>query len=284
VSQDLFVTFGDGRRGFRLAAQRLVQEVQDSDWKTDLLLLNNDSARVQIGQDWIEHEEWMKTTPRGYGFWVWKSIILKHALRGTFGDYRRVVYLDSGCQFSLKNNPAKKRFSEYLEILDTHGGMAFAHRTGQFGISDFTDEVWGKKELHDAIYAPSKILKSNQILAGCLFLTPRILDVIEKWCDWATKDDYRYLRNPMPSELQLPNFKAHRQDQSILSVLWKGAGLPTIPDETWFAPKWGIEASQFPIWTIRNDSSIRLPSDSARSRFAHKFEVNRSLILDKLNF
>jgi hypothetical protein len=87
----------------------------------------------------------------------------------------------------------------------------------------------------------------------------------------------------MPSELQLPNFIAHRQDQSILSVLWKGAEIPTLPDETWFAPNWGTAASQFPIWSIRNDSSIRLPLDSARSKLAHKFEVNRSLILDRLN-
>jgi hypothetical protein len=282
VSQDLFVTFGDGRRGFRLAAQRLVKEVQDSDWKTDLLLLNNDSARERIGQDWIKHEEWMKRTPRGYGFWIWKSIILKHALRGTFGDYRRVVYLDSGCQFSLKNNSAKKRFSEYLENLDTHGGMAFAHRTGQFGISDFTDEVWGKKELHDAIYTPSRILKSNQILAGCLFLTPRILEVIENWCDWATKDNYRYLRNPTPSELQLPNFKAHRHDQSILSVLWKGAELPTIPDETWFHPNWSAEGSGFPIWTIRNDSSITLPHKDKISPFIHKMQIASSNLSDRI--
>ena len=282
MSRDLFVTFGDGRRGFRLAAQRLVSEIQDSGWDADLLLLNDDSARERIGQDWINHEGWMKSTTRGHGLWVWKTIILKHALGGTFGNYHRVVYLDAGCQFSLKNEFARKRFNQYLEMVDTHGGMAFTHKNGQFGIRDFSDESWGKNHLHEAMAASPQTLKSNQILAGCLFLSPKIRSVIEDWSRWATKDNYKYLRDPEPSEIQIPSYLAHRHDQSILSILWKDAGLLTIPDETWFHPNWDSKGSGFPIWSIRNSSSFHLPSRSMVARFMHKVQVTQSRVLDKL--
>lgn len=282
MKNDLFVTFGDSRRGFRLAARRLVQEVQDSGWSAEVLLLNDQSARERIGKDWVDHEKWMKTTPRGHGLWVWKTIILKHALRGTFGSYRRIVYLDAGCQFSLRTNAAKTRFAEYLEIAEAGGGMAFTHRSGQFGIDDFSERVWGKKELHDAMGTSLQVLKSNQILAGCLVLTPNIVDVIDEWSEMATRDDYKFLLDPPSSKTQFPGFVAHRHDQSILSVLWKTNQLPTLPDETWFGPEWNKEASQFPIWSIRNDSSLRLPLNSVTARLKHKFEVYGSLLLDRM--
>jgi hypothetical protein len=219
MSKNLFLSFGDGRQGFKYAGRRLCREVSDSGWNSDQMLLDSDSGSRLIGAEWDLHQNWMTQTKRGFGLWVWKPLIIKHALLGTFGEYDRVFYLDAGSQFSLKTVHARERFDRYLELADLSGGFAFTHIDGQSGIDDFSEEAWGKHELHKALDAKGEVLKTNQILAGCLILTRESIDVVTNWMNWSTKEDYFFLRNPSQASFQSSNFVAHRHDQSILSLL-----------------------------------------------------------------
>lgn len=281
MTKDLFITFGGGRRGFGLAAKRLGAEVANSSWNADVLVLDTKKAPDLLGADWQMHERFIAQHLKGHGLWIWKSIILRKALKGDFGAYSRFFYLDAGSQFNLMSPIAKKRFEEYLEIASSHGGLSFTHRTGQFGIQDFSEKNWGEPHLHQAMKVDTRLLDLPQIQAGCLFLTPKSLPVIEEWYRWCTKDSYSFLiGNP---DIQGAGSKfQHRFDQSIISPLWHMSGMKTLPDETWFAPEWKKSGREFPIWTIRNDSSVRLPANNLLSRVHHRVQVYTSLLMDKL--
>ena len=284
TSDDLFITFGGGRSGFRLAAKRLGSEVSNSSWKKDVLILDESTASLLIGSEWAHHESWMKSNKKGYGFWLWKPLILKNALEGKFGRYQRIFYLDAGSQFSLANQTSSRRFEHYLETVASGGGLAFSHRAGQFGICDFSEILWSEPELHKLLASTQQIIETPQIQAGCLFLTAKSYPVILKWLEVALTDNHRYLtgrEQNLESQAGVPYM--HRHDQSILSPLWKEAELPILADETWFGPDWSGEAKNFPIWTIRNDSSIKLPVRNRIEFFKHKSQVYSSNVLDRLN-
>ncbi len=284
TSDDLFITFGGGRSGFRSAAKRLGGEVSNSSWKKDVLVLNESTASLSIGSEWVRHESWMKSNKKGFGFWLWKPLILKSALEGKFGRYQRVFYLDAGSQFSLESQRSSKRFDNYLETVSSGGGLAFSHRAGQFGIDDFSENRWSEPELHKLLGSSQQIINSPQIQAGCLFLTEKTYPVILKWLEVALTDSYRYLSGSEQNLEGLPGLQyMHRHDQSILSPLWKEAGLPILADETWFGPDWSDEAKNFPIWTIRNDSSITLPVRNRIEFFKHKVQVYSLNVMDRLN-
>ncbi len=283
TSDDLFITFGGGRSGFRSAAKRLGGEVSNSSWKKDVLVLDESTASLSIGSEWAHHVSWMKSNKKGYGFWLWKPLILKNAIEGKFGRYQRIFYLDAGSQFSLANQKSTRRFDDYLETASYGGGLAFSHRAGQFGIDDFSENLWSEPELHKLLGSSQQILKSPQIQAGCLFLTDKAYPVILKWLELALTDNHRYLTGRVQNlegHTGLPYM--HRHDQSILSPIWKEAGLPILPDETWFGPHWSDEAKNFPIWTIRNDSSVKLPVRNRIEFFKHRGQVYSSNVLDRL--
>lgn len=282
MTKDLFLTFGAGRHGFKRAASRLSQEVAKSSWDSDQLVINAKLGSKLIGKDWNQHLNWMDQTKQGFGLWLWKPLIIKHALMGTFGNYDRVFYLDAGSQFSLGSAHAAQRFRNYLHLADMSGGFAFTHVSGQAGINDYSEEAWGKSRLHQALDVNQELLKTNQILAGCLIVTRDASEVVEDWLAWCTKEDYFFLKDPIPPETQTIRFQGHRHDQSILSVLWKESNFTTIPNETWFAPNWEETGKDFPIWTIRNNSSMQLPTKSRVMHLSHKIQINSSRVIDKI--
>jgi hypothetical protein len=280
MTSDLFITFGGGRRGFQLAANRLGSEVANSSWDADVLVLDTKTASDLIGVEWDIHKSFFEKFSKGYGLWLWKSIILKAALLGRFGAYSRIFYLDAGSQFSLENPNSTSRFFDYLDLAEKYAGLAFTHKSGQFGIDDFSEKLWGAPELHRAMTLDKNILDSPQIQAGCLFLTIDSLPVIEDWYTWSIRDSYSFLTG-ISSICQRENEFQHRFDQSILSPLWHQANLLTLQDETWFGPNWSEEGKNFPIWTIRNDSSLRLPVMNVSKKIRHRTQILSSLLIDK---
>lgn len=281
MNSDLFITFGGGRRGFQLAANRLAKEVAKSSWDADILVFDEKSAASHLGDDWNVHSNFFIQNNRGYGLWLWKSILLRNALRGRFGSYQRVLYLDAGSQFSLTNSLAEERFQYYLELTSKFSSLAFTHREGQFGIQDFAERRWGQHDFHAAIGMDESLLDLPQIQAGCLFLTPESLYLMDDWFNWCIKDSYKYLIGNTESD-HFGSQAEHRFDQSVLSPLWRKYYQHTLPDETWFAPNWRNTAINYPIWTIRNDSSMKLPAKNFINKARHRTEIYYSLLFDRI--
>lgn len=185
--------------------------------------------------------------PKGYGFWRWKpAVCVRHLETIDPGDV--VLYADAGCVF---NPPAKARLLEYA---------AMARESGIVGFQmTHLERQWTKRELLRALNCEHRpdILNTGQIEATSFVFAKtehaeRILrswNAIPRW-------------NPALIETavtlsQAPDFREHRWDQSIFSLLLKLYGAKFLGWETWC---WGETPSEYahhPIWERRR--RLRIP-------------------------
>ena len=194
-----------------------------------------------------EDKAYASANPRGYGYWRWKpAICLRHFETLAEGDV--VVYADAGCVF---NPPAKARLLEYAEMARTHGIVGFQ--------MTHVERQWTKRELLQVFQCEHRpeIVNTGQVEATAFVFaktehTERILrswNAIPRWSPIAIDDT---LTIPQASD-----FREHRHDQSIFSLLLKLYGAKVLGWETWC---WGeSESAQYPIWEKRRQLSTGIP-------------------------
>jgi len=164
------------------------------------------------------HGDYMTQTARGFGFWIWKPVVILETLKSAEKD-DWVVYLDVG--FSINQN-GKRRFTEYLELTRDS-----PYKTLSFN-NVFTEAHWTKQDCAAAIGVSkdSSHLKTSQLGSGFIVFqkTNSNLELLETWSHIAVKDDYHF-SDDSPSVLDNhPDFRQHRHDQSISSLLRKARG------------------------------------------------------------
>jgi hypothetical protein len=188
-----------------------------------------------------EDKAYASANPRGYGYWRWKpAICLRHFETLAEGDV--VVYADAGCVF---NPPAKARLLEYAEMARTHGIVGFQ--------MTHVERQWTKRELLQVFQCEHRpeIVNTGQVEATAFVFAKtehaaRILrswNAIPRWSPIAINDTVTI---PQSSD-----FREHRHDQSIFSLLLKLYGAKLMGWETWC---WGDsvrESATFPIWEAR---------------------------------
>jgi hypothetical protein len=110
---------------------------------------------------------------------------------------------------------------------------------------------WTKRAALAAVAADDEEMRRRRmVLAGILVLVAgrATLDLVREWerrmADVRLVDD-----SPSPGG-EHPEFKAHRHDQSIFTLLAHERGLQTIPDETWWPDAWD-SSRRFPIHARR---------------------------------
>ncbi len=94
----------------------------------------------------------------------------------------------------------------------------------------FFDEIrmYGPRDFEEAFLATPQIAGGIQVLRKC----QHSLDVTREWLNLAT-ENYHWI-DDSPSHLpNHPDFREHRHDQSIISLLVKNRGALIIPDETY---------------------------------------------------
>lgn len=188
-----------------------------------------------------EDRSYAESNPRGYGFWRWKpTICLKHYETIEDGDV--VLYADAGCVF---NSSAKRRLLEYAS-------MAIQHNLVTFRMTHI-EKLWTKRELLQEVGCESRqdILNSGQI-EGTAFVfarTPFTGQFLRTWNMLPRKNPI--LINDETIIPQVPEFREHRHDQSIFSLLAKLSSVQILGWETWC---WGDHESEYinnPIWEKR---------------------------------
>lgn len=164
-----------------------------------------------------EFQEKLKASVTGYGYWVWKPQVILQALkRLQEGDF--LVYLDTG---SHLNTGGTGRLNDYLEAVreSSSGILAFQ--------LELPESDWCKEDLlvrMEQEYPPSR--DSNQVQAGAIVFHKRgsVVEFVEKWAS-IFREDFS-LVDDTPSALPNgPNFRAHRHDQAVFSLLAKGEGI-----------------------------------------------------------
>ena len=190
-----------------------------------------DDIRIYDAQSlplpWKEnHLSFMQQNPRGFGYWIWKPVVILDALLACReGD--TLVYLDAG--YSL-NSDGIDRFHEYVELA---GDSEFRMLSFQNAV---TEAYFSKADLAArlGLSLKSSEMKTSQLTANIMLMqrTKANVDLLQDWITISVEDNYRY-SDDSPSKLaNHARFSEHRHDQSIASLLRKLRGTEVTHMET----------------------------------------------------
>ena len=195
-----------------------------------------------LGADyWRVHADTVRRYRRGFGLWTWKPYVVRRSLEALpKGDM--LVYSDAGCSL---NREGQSRLEEYVAMAadDSFGVLAFSLK-GKVG-------EWTKRATLAAFDVDTPSMRQrDMVMATCLVLRagPATLDLVREWeqrmVEISIVDD-----SPSPQG-EHQEFRGHRHDQSIFTILAHARGLQSIPDETYWEHAWD-ESRRFPIHARR---------------------------------
>lgn len=174
----------------------------------------------KIDKTFYEKNKQILDQPRGAGYWLWKPYFIHKTLHNmNEGDL--LFYSDSGAHFICGIESLYNKLDNQNKIL-------------LFTLEDFhTHKKWTKRDCFHYMnldYEP--FLSINQILASFVVCikTKSNIEFFEEWLKYA--QDERIITDS-PNVCGLSNyseFKDHRHDQSILSLLGRKHNITTIED------------------------------------------------------
>lgn len=269
-----FVTFSAGEPRWLLASTRLDWQARRSKQfhkihKSNQQKLNSICSPLE----W----KFISTNPKGFGFWLWKPIIILDFLeKNTEIDV--VLYLDAGCELNITNE-SFMQWKTYLDVLKTNNALVFE--------DEQEEKYWTTREIIEYLGATEEATSQNQIWAGLLFMQRDFaIDFCNKWRSAMSAHSFRLLSDADASRNQITGFKNHRWDQSFLSLLMKSetnVQIRSTLEENFFAPVWG-SGREWPIWAARNGSLISLRKQSFFWRILRFCERVMLFLLKKFRF
>jgi hypothetical protein len=190
------------------------------------------------------HNNFFNTHKRGFGYWIWKSyVVLKTLNEMQEGDI--LIYADAGC--TLNNNLiARNKLDTYIQLCKTlpEGNIAFQ--------MSYIEKEWTKMDVFITLDANKPgIMNSGQLVGGVFILKKckRVMNLIHEW--YTISQNYQLISD-FPSVIQNhANFRDHRHDQSLFSVLRKKRGTIIIQDEVDFDDYNDSKCKLYPIVAAR---------------------------------
>jgi len=153
--------------------------------------------------------------PSGMGYWLWKPYIMLEAMKGV-SDGDIVIYSDSGIEIIASLDPLFRLCREEQPIV-------------LFGNGDFRNAIWTKRDCFILMDCDEEAFWYGPHCDASFILmrrSPFSIKFLEEWLKFSR--DERILSDlPNTSgKKELPEFKEHRHDQSILSLLAQKYHLP----------------------------------------------------------
>jgi hypothetical protein len=239
VQKNVLVTFGSDFR-WQFGSRRLASQM--AEFAEDTVVVRIEPKDL-TGIGATESDmRFMHENALGFGFWLWKPLIVNWALKTFPQD--SVLYLDSGCE--INSTPeAKRTFLCWSERV-WQGESIFWEVEG-----DRLEREYSKIEVTRTFHLTENDLNSKQIQATAMWINSNELGrhIAEEWLN--TSRDFNLLDEKL-REAQDPDFIAPRHDQSILSCVLKSLGVDPSINKTHFAPDWVGEGGEYPFWTLRN--------------------------------
>lgn len=192
--------------------------------------------------------------PKGGGYWIWKPYIIKKKLE-QINDGEYLIYLDAGCTL---NTRAKKRFDEYIDMLDNSnlGIVSFQ--------LEYPEHAYTKKEIFDhfKLDETSEHYNSGQIIGGIMVIkkNEHSVKLINEWYETIHNNASLILDN---TGIKNPGYIANRHDQSVFSVIRKMHGSILLGEETYFGWENNCggfgepESLKYPFWATRIKNATR---------------------------
>jgi len=188
-------------------------------WFDDHLALNPS----HLSRAFIDSHSELLSYRRGYGFWCWKPLVIKAALHG-LGMMDFVVYADSQIEFIADPSPL------FEECTSAGGVLLFDQRR-----EGHRNKTWTRRRCLEAMGADTEEYREGVQLNAAISVwsgTALARSVLREWQHWC--DQLDVVGDGKPGDIERPEFRAHRHDQSILSLIAIGRKLKTLPDPSQF--------------------------------------------------
>jgi len=220
----VFLSFSS-TNGYTQSRQRIAQEAKDSKWFDEIIICTEHDLPFEVKNKYLPVWYWQQ----GFGYYAWKGMIVEKIMKERLQDDDILVYIDTGCQINYQFGA--KRFHEYIDMC----------RKGEnVSIELPYLEKWYTKRATLEKFDPA-FAETNQTLSGIFFIrkTPNMMKMVEEWSQLSDKTIL--IDNSLSANGEDPTFRAHRHDQSLLSLLRKKYGSVVVPqDETW-DERWDTE-------------------------------------------
>ena len=244
-----FITYANNK--YEKAKQRLVSEAKEFGEFATI----KGYGPEDLPDDFRTKFDKILKLPRGGGYWIWKTAIIKeNMLKMKEGDF--LLYMDAGCKL---NSAGKQRFYEYIDILNkSEYGILSIQMSGNLPMRTDVlqqEKIWTTTQTFDyfGVSLDSEIAKSGQYLGG-IFIIQKCAHsdfIIEKYNNTLYRAPLLFtdFHNKLK---QQPEFRDHRHDQSVFSLIRKLHGSAVIDgDESWMPPFGTGISLKYPFWAAR---------------------------------
>lgn len=251
-SDVLFLTFSSGKNQegkyseIYQAGERLIAQAKSS------RLFSN-----QVHLDWKEIsllcKKYNYPQPDTSLNYLFTPYLMNFALEGEFGFHDYYFYAGAGCEI-VTNRFAFPDFQRILRTSMREGAYLEGTR--------YLEAAWTKAEVIRRLSPDNEVLNSGQVMATFFVVSSQskrfdvVKQVMKSWLDISTEKNFFYIRDDHESASQSPLFIAHRNDQSLLSILSKQAGISIQSEQRrGFAPPLAaVRGSTRFLWVSRNRS------------------------------
>lgn len=211
MTRPILVTFADG--AFKARKPQFLREVEAMDVFSDVMFFDFDTLPADFRK---AHGAYMKATPKGFGYYIWKpQVTLQALLRAKAGEL--VVFIDAG--YTL-NPSGRARMIEYFEIAQDHPFRMLSF------LNVHTEHTWTKADLAVRLGAGPAMMNTSQLGGGLMVIgkTPENVDLAREWQEVTVADNYHFSDDSPSIAPNHPSFREHRYDQSISGLLRKMRG------------------------------------------------------------
>lgn len=185
-----------------------------------------------------------KFSLKGYGYWVWKpQIILQTLAKMEDGDI--LQYTDIGCHL---NKNGKKRLEDYFNI-------ANESETGILGFNNqhYMEYEWTKGDVFDYFnIRNNKEVFYGQVVGGIIFIKKcnKSIEIIKSFLK-VFYEDFSLVDDSPSKSKNFKEFKEHRHDQSIWSILAKTNKIHCLSHKEQYSLNWE-DLKEYPILAKRD--------------------------------
>ena len=221
-----FLTFAGGNyfhyqneltKSYYDAAERIIIQAKNTKCFDDHILYTDNDLKKD-DSFWNKHKKFISNNKKGYGYWLWKSYIIKKTIEEVEeGDI--LLYCDAGCEIDSSKHSTIKKYFEIVKKDLIIGTLTNNNSKSQYyGI----EKNWVKRDLVKKLNMDKpEYLDSLQRQATCLmfYVCSETKEFINNWYDLCC--NYHLIDDSPSIEKNIINFKQHRHDQAIFSLLSK---------------------------------------------------------------
>ena len=208
----LAVTAGVGSKDFEDASYRVKYALSKAGVVDKVVAVTTQDLPSICPQTTLLYRDLMNTRTRGFGYMCWKAEIVNAAMKGKWGDFDGVVWIDAGCEVSI-NYLSKKRFTYFKKFAVNHGVACFT--------LDTLEVEYTKRDLFDLFPNINPDLAGKQIQTTWFLLHGDMgRKIAQQWFDTVMTGTNLLDLNPS-SNPEFPGFIENRYDQSAFSLVCK---------------------------------------------------------------